>query len=104
MTVQGFIFLQEAYWRHHAAAKAGVEVEYGNDVEGTAFAPRDLACPLGSSAWNLAVRAPSHPSALCAEQRHGCLSREAWGGGGKALGCQQRTGAQAPSGKSPDGR
>lgn len=50
---------QEAYWRHHAAAKSKLRpVEYGNDVEGTAFAEPDMACPLGSSAWNLAVGAP----------------------------------------------
>lgn len=31
-------------------------VEYGNDVEGTAFCDKDSDDPLGRSAWNMRVR------------------------------------------------
>lgn len=35
--------------------KGKLSVEYGNDLEGTCFAPRDSQDPLGGSAWNLQV-------------------------------------------------
>jgi hypothetical protein len=46
--------VEAEYWRERAAAPGGggLLVEYGNDVEGTAFHPGD---PLGETSWNLNV-------------------------------------------------
>lgn len=46
--------MQEAYWREVEACR-GLSVEYGNDVEGTAFGRPTSADPLASSPWNLQV-------------------------------------------------
>ena len=43
--------LQAEYWRSRTE-RDGAFVEYGNDVEGSAFSIRD---PLGSTRWNLQV-------------------------------------------------
>ncbi|KAL0054042.1 hypothetical protein WJX82_002859 [Trebouxia sp. C0006] len=42
------------YWRQMCGNDNPV-VEYGNDVEGTAFCPPDAEDPLGSTGWNLQV-------------------------------------------------
>lgn len=42
------------YWRQMCSGDNPV-VEYGNDVEGTAFCPPDADDPLGSTGWNLQV-------------------------------------------------
>ena len=46
--------LQAAYWWQFDHGEA-LTVEYGNDVEGTAFAAPDSADPLGKTKWNLQV-------------------------------------------------
>ena len=45
---------QAEYWRSRTE-RDGAFVEYGNDVEGSAFSLRD---PLGSTRWNLQVGRP----------------------------------------------
>lgn len=44
--------MQAEYWRSRTE-RDGAFVEYGNDVEGSAFSSRD---PLGSTRWNLQVQ------------------------------------------------
>ncbi len=46
------LLLQADYWRQMCGNDNPV-VEYGNDVEGTAFCPPDAEDPLGSTGWNL---------------------------------------------------
>ena len=46
--------LQAAYWWQFDHGEA-LTVEYGNDVEGTAFAAPDSGDPLGKTKWNLQV-------------------------------------------------
>ena len=52
--------MQAEYWRRRGNSdkeNGGVSyVEYGNDVEGTAFCDKDSDDPLGRSAWNMRVR------------------------------------------------
>ena len=55
--------MQEAYWRQYEQPNPLV-VEYGNDVEGTAFADPSSRDPLAGSPWNLQVlcqTTPPHP-------------------------------------------
>jgi len=50
--------VQAEYWRRRTTRteKNGeTHVEYGNDVEGTAFCDTDSNDPLGSSPWNMRV-------------------------------------------------
>lgn len=47
---------QAAYWRERATCREDKFVEYGNDVEGTAFSTSDVPCPLAATDWNLQVR------------------------------------------------
>lgn len=44
--------LQADYWRQMLGSDNPL-IEYGNDVEGTAFCSADSNDPLGSSSWNL---------------------------------------------------
>lgn len=46
---------QTEYWRARKQHD-GTFVEYGNDVEGSAFSARNSRDPLGSSRWNLQAR------------------------------------------------
>lgn len=46
------LLLQADYWRQMCGSDNPV-IEYGNDVEGTAFCPPDAEDPLGSTSWNL---------------------------------------------------
>lgn len=48
-------FLQAEYWRQFHSADI-VQVEYGNDVEGTGFATSDSTDPLAQTQWNLQAR------------------------------------------------
>lgn len=48
------VLCQADYWRQVSSPDNPV-VEYGNDVEGTAFCAPDQQDPLGSSSWNLQV-------------------------------------------------
>ncbi len=48
------LLLQADYWRQMCGSDNPV-VEYGNDVEGTAFCPPDADDALGSTSWNLQV-------------------------------------------------
>ena len=50
--------LQEDYWHHRSRPKGDIDVHYGTDVEGTAFAPHESDDPLGSSNWNMEVSLP----------------------------------------------
>ena len=43
---------QADYWRQMLSGDNPL-IEYGNDVEGTAFCSADSGDPLGSSTWNL---------------------------------------------------
>ncbi len=61
---------QEDYWRERSSG-TGISVEYGNDVEGTAFDPGDR---LGGTGWNLNVRC------VCV---HSLLLDGGGGGGGR---------------------
>ena len=45
------LFIEREYWRHCSSDK-GVTVEYGNDIEGTAF-PSSKKDRLGRTPWNL---------------------------------------------------
>ena len=47
--------VQADYWRQMLGSDNPL-VEYGNDVEGTAFCSADADDPLGSSSWNLQAR------------------------------------------------
>lgn len=47
--------LQADYWRQMLGSDNPL-IEYGNDVEGTAFCSADSNDPLGSSSWNLQAR------------------------------------------------
>ncbi len=44
--------MQNEYWRQRKVA-SDLTVEYGNDVEGTAFCSPSEGDPLGSTDWNL---------------------------------------------------
>ena len=46
------LLLQADYWRQ-MCGNDNPMVEYGNDVEGTAFCLPDAEDPLGSTGWNL---------------------------------------------------
>ena len=48
-------FMQAEYWRQFLSADA-VQVEYGNDVEGTGFASSNSTDPLAQTQWNLQAR------------------------------------------------
>ena len=52
---------QAEYWREQLRGKGEEWVDYGNDVEGTAFADCGND-PLSNSAWNLnvSIRAPGY--------------------------------------------
>ena len=54
---------QAEYWRRRGSSDKenhGVSyVEYGNDVEGTAFCDVNSEDPLGRSSWNMRVRSQS---------------------------------------------
>lgn len=53
-TLNHGVLCQADYWRQVSSNDNPV-VEYGNDVEGTAFCTPDQQDPLGSSSWNLQV-------------------------------------------------
>lgn len=62
--------VEAAYWKERGATGQPSIIEYGNDVEGTAFHPDD---PLGSTAWNLNVSSsPKHPPLLNALTTAAC--------------------------------
>jgi hypothetical protein len=49
--------MQAEYWRRRKHRTTDItHVQYGTDVEGTAFASPDSQDPLGSSPWNMRVR------------------------------------------------
>lgn len=49
---------QAAYWKRRAGKdKKAAYVEYGNDVEGTAFSKDKARDPLAKTDWNMRVRA-----------------------------------------------
>ena len=62
--------MQAEYWRSRTE-RDGAFVEYGNDVEGSAFSIRD---PLGSTRWNLQVWPPEWSD--CSTDQRMCMHRE----------------------------
>ena len=60
--------MQAGYWTRRGNSdkeNSGVcHIEYGNDVEGTAFCNTESDDPLGRSPWNMRVRPQT---ALCPE-------------------------------------
>lgn len=57
--------MQAEYWRQRKNSAEQV-VEYGNDVEGTAFDSRNDGDPLSETDWNLQVRS------LAGRNSHAC--------------------------------
>ena len=83
-----FCPLQAEYWRRRKHRATDVtHVQYGNDVEGTAFASPDSQDPLGSGPWNMRVRAAPKvcssraqivPMKALRSNEHGSASDSAW--------------------------
>ena len=83
-----FCPLQAEYWRRRKHRATDVtHVQYGNDVEGTAFASPDSQDPLGSGPWNMRVcaapevcssRAQIVPLEALWPDGHGSATDSAW--------------------------
>ena len=49
--------MQAEYWRRRVSTENKIAyVQYGNDVEGTAFCDHSSEDPLGRTDWNMRVR------------------------------------------------